>query len=263
NFLLDITTYWIREFDIDAWRLDVANEVDHHFWKKFKSACAKEKKDFYILGEIWHSSQSWLNGDEFDAVMNYAFTDSIIQYLIKKEISLEKMIAELNNQLMSYRTQTNQVMFNVLDSHDTPRIKTVAGENPDLVKQAMTFMYLHQGVPCLYYGTEFGLSGAMDPDCRKCMPWDTKDQDLDMFSFCKNLIRFRRDNQEILSEGKLEWLEVNSENGLIIFSRSLNGQTITGYFNSGQADIPLIIENPQFAGKYDGALLQANGYIVK
>lgn len=85
KYLLDIATYWIKEFDIDGWRLDVANEVDHHFWKKFREAVTEIKPDIYILGEIWHSSQAWLQGDEFHAVMNYAFTDSIKDYFAKKE----------------------------------------------------------------------------------------------------------------------------------------------------------------------------------
>lgn len=83
DYLLEIATYWVREFNIDAWRLDVANEVDHHFWKKFYEATTAIDKDFYILGEIWHSSQSWLNGDEFHAVMNYAFTETVTNFLLK------------------------------------------------------------------------------------------------------------------------------------------------------------------------------------
>ena len=70
-YLLSVATYWIEEFDIDAWRLDVANEVDHQFWREFRKAVLAKKPDLYILGEVWHTSQPWLNGDEFHAVMNY------------------------------------------------------------------------------------------------------------------------------------------------------------------------------------------------
>ena len=72
-YLLKVATYWIEEFDIDAWRLDVANEIDHQFWRDFRKAVLAKKPDLYILGEIWHSSQPWLNGDEFHAVMNIPF----------------------------------------------------------------------------------------------------------------------------------------------------------------------------------------------
>lgn len=87
DYLLEISTYWIREFGIDAWRIDVANEVDHHFWKRFYKTVTAIEPDFYILGEIWTSAQPWLNGDEFNGVMNYAFTGSIIDYFAKRKPS--------------------------------------------------------------------------------------------------------------------------------------------------------------------------------
>ncbi len=68
EYLLEVTRYWIEEFDIDGWRLDVANEVDHAFWREFRQQAKAVKPDVYILGEIWHHSASWLQGDQFDAV---------------------------------------------------------------------------------------------------------------------------------------------------------------------------------------------------
>jgi len=165
EYLLDIATYWIKEFDIDAWRLDVANEVDHFFWKRFFKETTAIKEDLYILGEIWHSSQNWLNGDEFHAVMNYAFTDTIENYFFKKFLSPTRLVSGLNSQLMLYRQQTTEVMFNLLDSHDTPRVLTKAGNDKNLVKSAMAFLYAQPGAPCMYYGTEIGMDGGMDPDC--------------------------------------------------------------------------------------------------
>nr|MCG4642041.1 alpha-amylase family glycosyl hydrolase [Bifidobacterium bifidum] len=84
------------------------------------------KDDFYILGEIWHSAQPWLNGDEFTGVMNYDYTGAIISCLINHELSSQGLVNQLSRQLMLYRDQTNAMMFNVLDSHDTARIMTVA-----------------------------------------------------------------------------------------------------------------------------------------
>ena len=239
DYLLKIARYWIEEFDIDAWRLDVANEVSHHFWKKFRQVCDDAKDDFYILGEIWHSSQRWLQGDEFHAVMNYAFTDAIIEYFVKDEISMTKMVSELNNQLMLYREQTNQVQFNILDSHDTPRLLTLARGDKDLMRQVMAFTYLQQGVPCLYYGDEIGLTGDMDPDCRKCMIWEEEKQDRDLLHFTRSLINIRKDNQKVLSEGSLSWNWVSEEDGLIIFERELGAQRIIGIFNTGDDQITL------------------------
>jgi glycosidase len=234
DYLLNIARYWIEAFDIDAWRLDVANEVDHAFWKKFRIVCDEAKKDFYILGEIWHSSQNWLQGDEFHAVMNYAFTDAIMGYFVKNELSLSKMVSEMNNQLMLYRNQTNQLQFNILDSHDTPRLLTEANEDKDIMKQAMAFTYIQPGVPCLYYGDEIGLTGGMDPDCRKCMVWEEDKQDRDLHQFVKTLNGIRKEQQKILSEGTVYWRQVSEESGVIIFERMLGGEVIRGAFNTSE-----------------------------
>ena len=233
-YLLEIARYWIEEFDIDSWRLDVANEIDHAFWKKFRQVCDEAKDDFYILGEIWHSSQSWLQGDEFHGVMNYAFTDAIMGYFIKNELTMSKMVSEMNNQLMLYRDQTNQMQFNVLDSHDTPRLLSEANGDKELMKQVMAFTYIQPGVPCLYYGDEIGMDGKMDPDCRKCMVWEEEQQDLQMLEFVKELIGLRRNKQKILSEGTIHWKKADEETGVIVFERRLADTVLKGVFNTGQ-----------------------------
>ncbi|MGW8264617.1 alpha-amylase family glycosyl hydrolase, partial [Bacillus sp. LR--39] len=114
-YLLDIALYWIREFDIDGWRLDVANEVDHAFWKKFRQAVTAEKPDIFILGEIWHQADPWLRGDEFHSVMNYPFTEPMIDYFADGSISASQMASRINSHLMSGMKQVNEVMFNLLD----------------------------------------------------------------------------------------------------------------------------------------------------
>lgn len=236
EYLLDIAKYWIKEFNIDAWRLDVANEVDHHFWKRFYSETTALKEDFYILGEIWHSSQSWLQGDEFHAVMNYAFTDMMQDFFVHKKISASKMVAGMNEQLMLYRDQTNQVMFNLLDSHDTARLLTQVNGDKDLLKSVFSLMFLQHGAPCIYYGTEIGMDGANDPDCRKCMEWDTAKQDLELFTFFQQMIAMRKENQELVTYGTLNWLEVDDENKVVVVERSNEHAKITGIYNQGTTE---------------------------
>lgn len=238
DYLIDIATYWIKEFDIDAWRLDVANEVDHQFWKKFHRACMNEKEDFYILGEIWHSSQSWLEGDEFHAVMNYPFTESIEDYFIHKNLTPLELTYQINEQFMKYRTQTNEVQFNLFDSHDTARILTKANNNKELVQSMLAFMFMHTGTPCIYYGTEIGLDGGGDPDCRKCMIWEEDKQDTEMFEFTKMLIKFRKDYQKVLSVGTLTWHDIRNKENIIGFIREYKDKKLTAYFNQNkQAEI--------------------------
>ena len=170
--------------------------------------------------------------------MNYAFTESITNYFLEKKIPLDKLVSNLNEQLTLYRKQTNQMMLNTIDSHDTPRLLTLAGGDKDLMKQVLAFLYLQQGVPCLYYGDEVGMDGGMDPDCRKCMVWDPKKQDLNLFAFVKELIAFRRENQFILSEGSLEWQKVDPNTGTLIFARTIPDECMIGIFNTG--DLPIV-----------------------
>ncbi|EOT45513.1 MULTISPECIES: glycoside hydrolase family 13 protein [Enterococcus] len=265
-YLLNIATYWIKEFDIDAWRLDVANEVDHAFWKKFREACTAVKDDFYILGEIWHSSQSWLQGDEFSAVMNYAYTDSIKDYMIEHTIDSTKLVSELTDQLMLYRSQINQMQFNVLDSHDTPRILTETRGDKDLMRQVMAFTYLQPGVPCIYYGDEIGMTGEMDPDCRKCMVWDEQEQDLALKEFVKQLIALRKTHIPTLSEGSLVWqIDEACEDHLCLIRRN-QGTIIKSYFNCGTtaktiSQTEILMQNLAYE-KEGTIMIEPKGFVV-
>ncbi|MDC0810346.1 glycoside hydrolase family 13 protein [Lactococcus petauri] len=258
EYLLNIAEYWIKECDIDAWRLDVADEVDHAFWKKFRTTCDAAKDDFYILGEVWHSAQPWLVGDEFSAVMNYAYTNAIIDTFVKEELSLEQMVSAINAQLMLYRKQTNQVMFNILDSHDTPRLLTQAKGSKDLVKQVQAFMYLQPGVPCIYYGDEYGLDGGADPDCRKCMPWTEEHQDLEMFAFFKDLVAFRREYAETLSQTDLDWQCVDDTQGVVKLERG----ALKAVFNKGEQPVSVEEGEIVLAHFAEDNYVQKNGFII-
>lgn len=258
DYLLHIAEYWIKECDIDAWRLDVADEVDHAFWKKFRTTCDAAKEDFYILGEVWHSAQSWLVGDEFSAVMNYAYTNAIIDTFVKEDLDLEQMVSTINAQLMLYRKQTNQVMFNILDSHDTPRLLTQAKGNKALVKQVQAFMYMQPGVPCIYYGDEYGLDGKADPDCRKCMPWTEEHQDLDMFTFFQELVAFRRKYAHTLSESDVEWQDLDVEKGSVTLVRG----EIKAIFNTGESPLEFKAKEILLAHLFAENQIQKDGFVI-
>lgn len=235
RYLLDIALYWIREFDIDGWRLDVANEVDHAFWKRFKQAVSAEKPDIYILGEIWHSSEPWLRGDEFHAVMNYPFTEPMIEYFADRAIPASRMAHRLNAHLMNGMKQVNEVMFNLLDSHDTKRLLTRCRNDEKKARALLAFMFAQTGSPCIYYGTEIGLDGENDPLCRKCMVWDKEKQNQEMHTFMKRLIALRKQENTVLTEGTLEWNLLDDQNNFIRFSRTLDEKKLIYFFNQGDA----------------------------
>lgn len=235
KYLLDIALYWIREFDIDGWRLDVANEVDHVFWKTFRKAVSAEKPDVYILGEIWHSAEPWLRGDEFHAVMNYPFTEPMIEYFADQTIPASRMAHRVNAHLMNGMKQANEVMFNLLDSHDTKRLLTRCGNDEKKARALLAFMFAQTGSPCIYYGTEIGLDGENDPLCRKCMVWEKEKQNQDMLRFMKRLIALRKQENTLLTEGHLEWNLLDDKNDFISFSRTLDEKILIYFFNQGNA----------------------------
>lgn len=256
EYLLSIATYWIKEFDIDAWRLDVANEIDHHFWRRFHDATTALKPDFYILGEIWHTSQPWLQGDQFTGVMNYAYTEAIKEHFLTHEIDALEMKNKLNQQLMLYNDQADSMMFNVLDSHDTARIKTLANDDMELVKQIFAFTFVQPGTPSIYYGTEYGMTGENDPDDRKPMVWDEKLQDHDMYQFMQHLIEVRKQITNELNVKDLKW-NIASD-GLI----KLSYNNIHAVFNTTQSPIKLTIENPMILNLYQDQQLMPKGFIL-
>ncbi|MFS9298117.1 glycoside hydrolase family 13 protein [Streptococcus oralis] len=229
DYLLRVATYWIEEFDIDAWRLDVANEVDHQFWRDFRKAVLAKKPDLYILGEVWHTSQPWLNGDEFHAVMNYPLSDSIKDYFLRGVKKTSQFIDEINGQSMYYRQQISEVMFNLLDSHDTERILATAKGDVQLVKSALTCLFLQRGTPCFYYGTELELDGGPDPDCRRVMPWKRVSDSNEMLDFMKKLIQLRKDVSDIIQHGKYILEEIKPV--VLVLEWNYDGQKVQAIFN--------------------------------
>ncbi|HHW71391.1 MAG TPA: alpha-glycosidase [Clostridiales bacterium] len=193
RYLLDVAEFWIRETDIDGWRLDVANEVDHAFWREFRQVVKAVKPDAYILGEVWHDAGPWLlQGDQFDGVMNYPFTNTAIEFFCKRSIDAREFTNLLNKFMFRYPHQTNQVLLNILDSHDTKRLLTQCQGNKELFKLAVLFQMTYIGVPCIYYGDEVGMEGLDDPDCRRPMIWDENSQDRDILNFYKKCIALRK-----------------------------------------------------------------------
>lgn len=269
EYLLNIATYWIKEFDIDGWRLDVANEVDHAFWRKFNEACLAVKPDLYILGEIWTSSRSWLDGEQFHGVMNYSLVGNIIDYFVEKQIPTRKMANVLNEQLMQYRNQTQETMFNMLDSHDVPRILTMANGDIDLVKATLTFMFMMHGTPCIYYGTEVGMMGGADPQNRRCMVWEEERQDRAMYEFTKELIAFRKEFQPLLSYGFLKWDIVLDEEKVVGVKRHIGDEALIAYFNQGQEDFTIekdpnakVVFGRRNTETETGSVLEPNGFSI-
>ncbi|SER24657.1 Glycosidase [Gracilibacillus ureilyticus] len=234
KYLLDVARYWIEEFDIDGWRLDVANEVDHAFWRDFRNVVKTAKPGAYILGEIWHDSMPWLQGDQFDAVMNYPFTNSAVDFFAKQEITAEDFADNLTGILHMYPANVNEVAFNLLDSHDTPRILTVANDNKQLVKLLYLFQLSFTGTPCIYYGDEIGMTGGGDPGCRACMIWANEKQDQRLFSFVQKLIQLRKTIPAFGNKGTFRFLAADNESNTIVYEKATVDEKLIFVINNSK-----------------------------
>ena len=160
EYLLRVARYWIEEFDIDGWRLDVSNEISHEFWRKFRKTVKAVKPDAYIVGENWDDANLWLRGDQFDAVMNYELAHPLWKFF-SGEIDGEEFSLRINELLVKYPKNVAPYMYNLLDSHDTMRMLKRVGDNKEKLKLAFVFLRF-RGSPALFYG-EIGLTGGAIP----------------------------------------------------------------------------------------------------
>lgn len=224
-YLLEVARYWIEEIGIDGWRLDVANEVDHQFWREFRQTVKAVNPDAYILGEIWHDSIAWLQGDQFDAVMNYPFTNAVLDFFAKQTIEADQFIHAIGTQLAAYPQQVTETAFNLLDSHDTPRLLTLCDNNVEAMKLAALFKLTSPGTPCIYYGDEIGLDGGADPGCRKCMEWEPEKQNQDLLEFYKQAIQLRHSHAALRSSD-IVFLHAGESNGTLIYERRANNERL-------------------------------------
>lgn len=217
KYFCDVATYWIREFDIDGWRLDVSDEVSHGFWRELRSAVKNAKPQAALIGENWHNSESYLAGDQFDSIMNYAFTKQMMDFWVKESIDAKQLADNLNGQLMRYADTTNQMMFNLLDCHDTHRFFSLVKNNKHKFMCAMAITVFMTGSCSVYYGDEILTEGGYDPDNRRTFDWD-KLENPEVMQFreqFKQLLALK--NQPALCGGEIEICE---RNGLLEITRS-------------------------------------------
>ncbi|HIV34284.1 MAG TPA: glycoside hydrolase family 13 protein [Candidatus Blautia intestinigallinarum] len=200
DYFCKVCEDWVRNYNIDGIRFDVGNEVSHRFLKRVREHLKKIKPDLYLLGEIWHDASQWLQGDEYDSVMNYPLMSGIHDFFLDTSMDKESFEYMVNRCYTMYMQQNNNVMFNLLDSHDTERLMN-RFHDLDIFYQQLAILFTLPGSPCIYYGTEIALEGGHDPDCRRCMPWDQigTQENQERISCMKTLIRLRREEETFRS----------------------------------------------------------------
>ncbi len=257
-FLFDIAEYWIK-FGIDGWRLDVAAEIDDDsFWQEFRRRVRAINPEAYIVAEIWHEAQRWLQGDQFDATMNYLVTAAALPFFagkhidmrvvdqaggyqgrIKPEMSAHDFANEMDRLLHLYKHEITYSLLNLLDSHDTPRFLSCARGDTDSLKLAWLFMLAFPGAPCIYYGDEIGVDGEHDPYCRKSFPWDESKWNRDLLNYLNSAISLRKSHPS-LRRGTFERLW--SADGVYAFGRAHEGESLVVALNASESPRTLEVQ---------------------
>jgi cyclomaltodextrinase len=262
EFLFGVAEYWIK-FGIDGWRLDVPSEInDDSFWQEFRRRVRAINSEAYLVGELWSDARRWLQGDQFDASMNYQVTAAVLSFVTGKHLDLEETLRaggyqgqvgpidanafgdRLNTCLGLYSPEVTRVQLNLLDSHDTPRFLTCAGGDLNSLRLALTFLFTYPGAPCLFYGDELGVEGRHDPDCRRAFPWEQNRWNQELRQFAQDLIKLRR------SQAALRWgnyRPLAAAGGVFAFSRALQDVTYVTVLNAAEEDetIELNVDSPR------------------
>ena len=265
-----IMRYWLRPpFRADGWRLDVANmlarqgesQLEHKVGRGIRRAIKTESPHAYLLGEHSFDGTPQLQGDELDAVMNYrGFSLPLLSWLTgfdsygtwrpelvdPQPLPTEALAAQWRAFMSAVPWQIATQQFNLLGSHDTPRIATIVGDDEARVRVAVTLLFTYPGVPSVYYGDEIGLKGGGDPDTRRCMSWDPREWNADRRVFHQALMKLRR-TSPALRRGGYQLLyasgdtlafqrEANEERLIVVARRGNDGLVALPVLHAGLPD---------------------------
>lgn len=251
NYFVGVGEFWVKEYDVDGWRLDVANEVDDGFLRAFFTKVKEAKSDAIVIGEVWENASHYVNSHMMDGAMNYDFRRHLSAYIAKRRIDGEEFLARMNGMFMRYSRQSVNAQLNLLDSHDVSRFFSLCEGNIDKVELSIVLLMTMPGMPCVFYGDEHGIMGLTEPEYRQAMNFTDNDN---LCSIYKKLIKIRKESDR------------NSRGFLSVSGGSINieGCHFGVYINA--EDTPVNIESVEgtvlLQKNYECGILEPMGYII-
>lgn len=231
KYLLDAAKWWIQETDIDGYRLDTVKHVPKDFWEDFSKEVKSVKKDFYLLGEVWHNDLRVVasyEGTGVDGFVDFPQNEHLRTTFSKPNQSLGWLFTSLERNKTFFKHPELLGLF--LDNHDMTRFTRDIIQNKHQPvtrwKMAFTYLYTVPGIPIVYYGSEVALDGGEDPDNRRIMPFE---EDAVLVQYLSKLGELRQ-KYPALTRGDLELL--HEEGGMAIYKRSYKQESIIVVINN-------------------------------
>lgn len=242
EYLLNVSCYWIEKYNIDGWRLDVSNEVSHDLWRELRKRVKAIKPDIFLLGENWDNSYPWLQGDQFDSVMNYEFLIPMWSFFrlnnsSKVKYNVEEFKFEISKLLVQYPRHLTKNLFNLLDSHDTERFLNVVDGKIDVAKLAYILLFTFPGSPCIYYGSEIGMTGGEHSN-RQPMIWEKEKQTQDLLLFIKKLIDLRKNHGSFKTEN-FQWVNIETKTNALMYKKESEEEILYVILNNDDTDVEI------------------------
>ncbi|NET01024.1 MAG: DUF3459 domain-containing protein [Sphaerospermopsis sp. SIO1G1] len=272
EYIMEIAEYWTR-IGIDGWRLDVPFEIKTPgFWQEFRDRVKAINPDAYIVGEVWGDSRQWLDGKQFDGVMNYLFTGPTIAFTAGDRVNLEMVkgrayevypplfaheyAQKIEDLLNLYPWEIQLTQLNLLASHDTARLITIADGDISTVELATLLLLTFPGAPSVYYGDEVGLPGGLDPDSRRGFPLQ-ENWNLEILELHKQLIALRH---QYIALRIGNYQVIHTEKTLYVFERIWESEELMIVVNVGEETINISFDGGKLQ-QQPQKLLYGNGEI--
>ncbi|MFB2892487.1 alpha-amylase family glycosyl hydrolase [Aerosakkonemataceae cyanobacterium BLCC-F50] len=254
EYIMEIAEYWIK-FGIDGWRLDVPFEIKTPgFWQEFRDRVKAINPEAYIVGEVWRDSREWLDGTQFDGVMNYLFAAPTIAFAAGDRVDISQVQdrsydpypplfakeygEKIEYLLQLYPWEIQLTQLNLLASHDTARLISIAQGDKASVELATVLLLTFPGAPSIYYGDEVGLPGKLDPDSRRGFPMEAH-WDVYVLKYHQKLIALRN-KYPALRTGSYHILY--AEGTVYVFARILGNEELIVAVNVGTSDANISFE---------------------
>ncbi|WP_187262892.1 alpha-amylase family glycosyl hydrolase [Pontibacter beigongshangensis] len=159
--LFEAVKMWVQEFGIDGLRLDAADVMDHDFLRDLASYCRSLRSDFWLMGEVIHGDyRRWANPGMLHSTTNYECYKGL--YSSHNDRNYFELAFSLNRLFGAQGIYKDLSLYNFADNHDVNRIASTL-RNPAHLYPLHALLFTMPGIPSVYYGSEWGISGTKLP----------------------------------------------------------------------------------------------------